>query len=164
MLAVLAAERDRRMEERDRRMDERDRRVDTELEAIRKGTATALASAQKAVDKAEAAQDLRNAAQNEWRQTIGDRDRLLMPRSESAAQFQSITEKIDALSSRMDRWEGKTTVMDPQLTTMMSEVKSLLKSKDVGEGVSTGKAALWALIVGGLVAAGAIAGLIARMG
>lgn len=88
---------------RDRFEEERDRRYATEFRAIRDATAVAMAASQKANEKAEAAQQLRNEAMNEWRSAMADKDRNFYTRVEAV----QLNEKIAALSSRMDRNDGK---------------------------------------------------------
>jgi hypothetical protein len=75
-LRTLADERDRRYEDRFRAMDEK--------------TTLALASSEKAVSKAEIAQEKRFDNTNEWRAAMQDRDRQQMPRSEIEQRFTAL--------------------------------------------------------------------------
>jgi len=72
----LSNERDRRYEERFRAMDEK--------------TSLALNASEKAVTKAEVAQEKRFDNTNEWRAAMQDRDRNQMPRSEIEQRFSAI--------------------------------------------------------------------------
>ena len=84
-----------------------DRRFDAQKEAV----AAALAAADRAVAKAESAAERRFEAQNEFRGTLSDQARLLMPRAEAEQAFKTINDKIDGLSSRVssreDRGQGR---------------------------------------------------------
>ena len=85
--------------------------VDVRFEAQEKAVNAALAAAQKAVEKAEAAAERRFESMNEFRGALSDASRLNMPRTEAEQQIRGLTEKIDAVSSRLtareNRGEGK---------------------------------------------------------
>jgi hypothetical protein len=81
--------------------------VDVRFEAQEKAVNAALAAAQKAVEKAEAASEKRFESVNEFRATLSDQARLLMPRLEAEAQYRTITEKIDVLTSRVNAREDR---------------------------------------------------------
>ena len=57
-------------------------------------TAAALAAADRAVTKAETSAEKRFEAVNEFRNTLGDQQRTLMPRSESEIRFSSLTDRV----------------------------------------------------------------------
>jgi len=59
---------------------------------------TAMASAEKAVVKAEMASEKRFESVNEFRNTLADQQRSLMPRTEAEALFKNLAEKIESLS------------------------------------------------------------------
>lgn len=90
-------------------------------------------AAQKAIDKAEAASEKRFEGVNEFRASLADQSRLLMPRSEAEQQFKTIAEKIDVLTARINARD------------------------DRGAGMSQG----WLWLVGGVAVIGTIAGAVA---
>jgi hypothetical protein len=71
--------------------DERDRRYEERFKAMDEKTTLALNSSDKAVNKAEIAQEKRFDNTNEWRAAMQDRDRNQMPRSEIEQRFGSMT-------------------------------------------------------------------------
>jgi hypothetical protein len=68
-------------------VDERDRRYEDRFRAMDEKTGLALTSSEKAVTKAEIAQEKRFDNTNEWRAAMQDRDRNQMPRSEIEQRF-----------------------------------------------------------------------------
>jgi hypothetical protein len=77
-------------------VDERDRRYEERFRAMDEKTTLALNSSDKAVNKAEIAQEKRFDNTNEWRSAMQDRDRNQMPRVE-------IEQRFDALK-RQQNW------------------------------------------------------------
>lgn len=69
--------------------------VNTALAAAEKAVSAALAAADRAVAKAEMAADKRFEQVNEFRATLADQQRTLMPRAEVEVLMRAITEKID---------------------------------------------------------------------
>jgi hypothetical protein len=67
--------------------DERDRRYEERFKAMDEKTTLALNSSDKAVNKAEIAQEKRFDNTNEWRAAMQDRDRNQMPRVEIEQRF-----------------------------------------------------------------------------
>jgi ABC-type transporter Mla subunit MlaD len=98
----------------DTRFEAQDKAVTAALAAQEKAVAAALAAADRAVAKAENASEKRFENVNEFRASLNDQSRLLMPRSESEQAIRSITEKIDILTTRVnsrdDRGIGRTDV------------------------------------------------------
>lgn len=86
----------------DTRFDAQDRAVASALAAQEKTVAAALASADRAVSKAELASDKRFEGVNEFRQSLADQARLLMPRLEAEQIVKGLTEKLDALTARLN--------------------------------------------------------------
>jgi hypothetical protein len=66
-------------------------------EAAQRAVDAALAAAKEAVQKAETASEKRFDAVNEFRATLGDQQRTLMPRQEAEIRFAEIDKKLDAL-------------------------------------------------------------------
>jgi hypothetical protein len=88
--AELAAERDRRYEERFNAMDTK--------------TQLALTASKEAVNKAEIATEKRFDSVNEFRGTLSDQARTLLPRMEGEAKFIALEEKISVANGAL---EGK---------------------------------------------------------
>jgi hypothetical protein len=84
--------------------------VDIRFEAQAEAVKSALASADRAVAKAEAASDKRFDAVNEFRASLNDNTRTLLPRAEAEQAFKAINEKLEQLTSRVntrdDRGQG----------------------------------------------------------
>ena len=76
--------------------------VDVRFKAQEQAVSAALASADRAVQKAEAATDKRFESVNEFRQSLNDMARLTMPRAEADRQFAITAEKVDALTARLN--------------------------------------------------------------
>jgi hypothetical protein len=83
--------------------------IDAAFQAQKEAVASAMAAADRAIQKAETAAEKRFESVNEFRSTLGDQQRMLMPRSESEALHRAfdeklsqvnkdLTEKIDALT------------------------------------------------------------------
>jgi hypothetical protein len=68
-------------------MDERDHRYEERFRAMDEKTSLALNASEKAVTKAEVAQEKRFDNTNEWRAAMQDRDRNQMPRIEIENRF-----------------------------------------------------------------------------
>jgi hypothetical protein len=88
------------MAERDRRYEQRHNDAQHWLEA-------ALAAQKEAVTKAENAAERRFEGVNEFRNTLSDQQRNLIPRSEVEVIKASLTEKINALEKVIDRMEAE---------------------------------------------------------
>ena len=76
--------------------------VDAALIAADKTVAAALAGQKEAVTKAEVAAEKRFESVNEFRSTLSDQQRNLMPRVEVEIIMKSITDKIENLSKLVD--------------------------------------------------------------
>jgi hypothetical protein len=70
--------------------------MQTALTAQKLAIDTALAAADRAVTKAEVAAEKRFESVNEFRASLADQQRTLMPRSESELLIKTLTDKIDA--------------------------------------------------------------------
>jgi predicted nucleic acid-binding Zn-ribbon protein len=104
-------------------VDERNIRYDQRFEAQQEALAaallaqkeavlTAMIAAEKAVAKAEAATERRFEGVNEFRGQLADQAATLMSRVEYSAAHQSLVQRIDDLSSRLDRIEGQSVGMN----------------------------------------------------
>jgi hypothetical protein len=79
--------------------------VDVRFEAQEKAVQMALAAAKEAVTKSEAANDKRFDSVNEFRSSLSDSARLLMPRIESERMHQATHQNIEELTKRMIKFE-----------------------------------------------------------
>ena len=93
----------------ERRFRDLERLIDTRFEAQEKITGAALASAEKAVAKAESLAATRSSQQNEWRATVNDLIATMMPRAEYALAHKSLADKLADVASCLDRGEGRST-------------------------------------------------------
>jgi hypothetical protein len=83
--------------------------METALIAQKLAVDTAQTAADRAVNKAEVAAEKRFESVNEFRNTLADQQRTLMPRSEAEILFKSLTEKIDANIQAMAKIEAAKT-------------------------------------------------------
>ena len=81
--------------------------VDIRFDAQEKAVNAALAAADRAVAKAESSAERRFESVNEFRSTLADSARLLMPRAESEQAIKSLGDKIDSLTSRFNTREDQ---------------------------------------------------------
>jgi hypothetical protein len=95
-------------------VDERIARLEEQIIALRglidereKQGAIVSDAAQKAITTALDAQRAVNATQNEFRGTLSDQARLLMPRLEAEQAFRTMAEKIDVLTARVNAREDR---------------------------------------------------------
>ena len=90
------------------------RHTDDRFEAMEEETSRALASAEKAVEKAERLADVRadvqdriaaerSRQQNEWRASLSDLGQTMLTRSEWAVQHQMLVERLEAHEKAADR-------------------------------------------------------------
>jgi hypothetical protein len=81
--------------------------VDVRFEALEKQTSLALAAAEKAVTKAEVANEKRFENVNEFRQSLNDNARLLMPRVEAEKELKVLSDQISNLTGRINSREER---------------------------------------------------------
>jgi hypothetical protein len=98
-LETMLVERDKRYEQK---FNDTKIAVDAALIAADKAVAAALAGQKEAVTKAEVAAEKRFESVNEFRSTLSDQQRNLMPRVEVEIMMKSVAEKIDGLSKLLD--------------------------------------------------------------
>lgn len=103
---AIDREREQIANEREKLANERDRRYEERFLASDRAVQTALASQEKAVGKAEAAQQAYNERSNEFRGQLDDQAKRLMPREEANLLIGTISEKLE--SERLNgaaRWD-----------------------------------------------------------
>lgn len=83
--------------------------VQAALSAAGKAVDAALSAAKEAVDKAEVANEKRFEGVNEFRLSLGDQQRTLMPRSEQESVNQAILEKLASHENRLNVMNGQKT-------------------------------------------------------
>lgn len=87
----------------------------------KEGVASALVAAEKAVLVAETNSEKWRGNANEWRGAMNDRERNLMPRTESEAATKGNADKIDALAARMDAGDKVNAEAIKQLTAALDK-------------------------------------------
>jgi len=88
-------------------MDEREKRYNERHAALEKSFLLAMSSADKAVQKAETAIERRLEGVNEFRATLADQQRLLMPRAEVEVIVNSMNERIGELKRQIDTLQSE---------------------------------------------------------
>lgn len=88
-------------------MDERDRLYSERHNSLEKAVGLALNTSDKAVAKAETAIEKRLDGVNEFRATLADQQRLLMPRAEVEVIVNSLNERIATLKERLDALQAE---------------------------------------------------------
>jgi len=81
--------------------------VDIAFNAQKESVNSALLSADRAVLKAESAAEKRFDSVNEFRATLADQQRMLMPRAEAEIIFKSLADRIQVLSDDKKTNEGQ---------------------------------------------------------
>ncbi len=71
-------------------IDERDRRYEQGAKAQKEAAESALASAERAVEKAETINTTWRANANEWRQAMSDKDKLYLTKAEAKSDFRTL--------------------------------------------------------------------------
>lgn len=81
--------------------------IDERFSAQDQAVKTAMQSAEKAVNKAESAAERRFESVNEFRNTLSDQARMLMPRAETEQAVKALSEKLDVLATRVNAREDR---------------------------------------------------------
>lgn len=88
-------------------MDERDNQYNRRFSDAEKAVNAALTAAKEAVIKAELAAEKRFESVNEFRNTLSDQQRTLMPRTEAELLIRTLSDKIDANTSNLTTVAGQ---------------------------------------------------------
>ena len=80
--------------------------TNVQITAAKTAVDAALASAEKAVGKAESANEKRFESVNEFRAQLTDQAALFLPRTEYAANHQALIDQVTDLKDRLNRREG----------------------------------------------------------
>lgn len=81
--------------------------VDVRFDSQKESVLQALAAADRAVMKAETAAEKRFESVNEFRNTLSDQQRNLMPRSEVTAIVTALSDKIDVATKQLDALQAE---------------------------------------------------------
>jgi hypothetical protein len=106
--------------------------VDIRFDAQEKAVNAALAAADRAVAKAESSAERRFESVNEFRSTLADSARLLMPRSETEQSLKSLSDKIDSLTARYNardderRGSGQNWVLIAAVVAVLANIASVI--------------------------------------
>jgi hypothetical protein len=104
------------------RFEAQEKAVAAALAAQEKAVAAALTAADRAVLKAETATEKRFENSNEWRATVETLQRTYMPRTEFEQVMKGQTEKIDALTTRINARDDRGKGMGEVVSTIISVV------------------------------------------
>lgn len=85
----------------DQRFEASKEAIASALNAAKEAITAALSAADRAVQKAESASEKRFEGVNEFRATLSDQQRTLMPRQEAEALIRNLSDKIDAQDKRI---------------------------------------------------------------
>lgn len=84
------------------RFDAQAKALEAAFQAAKEAVQAALSAADRAVSKAELAADKRFESVNEFRKTLDDQQRTLMPRAESDRAMAALGDKLSALKEQME--------------------------------------------------------------
>lgn len=119
-------------------LEERDARYTQRFADMERALTAALASSEKAINKAEVATEKRFESVNEFRTTLSDQATQFMTRNEAAALLQRINDRVDDMAERMNE---------------------SLNREERRTGKSTGLNAGWLYLLGAVAAIGTIISL-----
>jgi hypothetical protein len=100
-------------------------RCNDRFAAIEKAVIAALAAADRATTKAEAATEKRFEGVNEFRESLADQARDLMPRLETESLVRGLRERIEKLESRKEADSGHTTGVKDSLAIIVAALSLL---------------------------------------
>jgi hypothetical protein len=75
--------------------------------SLKELTNLATTNAERAIQKAETATEKRFEAVNEFRATLADQQRTLMPRAESTLRWEAVSARVDENANRLTELEGR---------------------------------------------------------
>ena len=105
---------------------ETDRRYEQRFAAQEKAVEAALTSAKEAVLKAETASEKRFEGVNEFRATLADQAATLISRAEVEQLFKALNEKVDSVTGRMDRLDGRAGGIDASWVKIVGIITILI--------------------------------------
>jgi len=114
---------------------ERDRRYEERFTAMGAVVSAAFAAAEKAIDKAERAQQLRNEAANEFREQLTDQAATFVTLKEVNTRFASFDDRMGRIQARLEQIEGRTsgisatTTWGVQFVTLLIAVAAVVWRK-----------------------------------
>ncbi len=112
----------------------------------------AMAAAEKAIDKAETAQQLRNESQNEFRKSLSDLSGLMWTTKEGSAAIDSMRREFGAATENLDKKISALSAVRIEATeairrTLDARISQLENSYANMQGRMWGISAIWAIIV-----------------
>ncbi len=114
------------------------------LVAQKEAVAAAIAAADRAVNKAELASEKRFEGVNEFRKSLDDYQRLLMPRAEAEKENKAISDRITEVNKAL---VDKVDIAIAGLTIKITDIqKELVESRGSKTGMKDG----WALAIGAI--------------
>lgn len=99
--------------------------VDTRMDHMQHEQALSLAAQAAAIAKAEAANEARFDAVNEFRSQLGDQTRTFMPRLEVESKLASIDEKLVTLSGRLNARDDRSSGMGATIAWVIAGIGAL---------------------------------------
>jgi hypothetical protein len=121
------------------------------IQAQKEAVAAAFAASEKAIAKAEEAQQAYNERSNEFRGQLDDQAKLLMPRAETLSLLKAMDEKIEAmrlfLDSKLEAQRLSFESTQTNAANSIAEIRSLVAALN---GQGAGAHNIWAYIVGGV--------------
>lgn len=143
----------------ERVLDERDRlygakfvasevAVAAALTAQKTSVDAALVAADRAVAKADVANEKRFDAVNEFRAQLNDQAKTFMPRTETTSLIKSLDDKIESSQANFDaKLDALRASLEKSNDSLAREIASLRESRSELGGKSSGANALWGYIV-----------------
>jgi len=96
------------------------------LNQYRDETRVAMEAAEKAIDKAERATELRFSSVNEFRAQLADQVNTFLPRTEAHALIDKVAERTSANNTRLDKLEGASGSTQQARTVLMGALALVL--------------------------------------
>lgn len=156
-LLVLIRETAVRIEERDRLYDAHFRALEDALAAHERLTAATFAASEKAISKAESAQQAHDAKANEFRGQLDDQAKHLMPRTETTTLLKAMEEKVVGVRAELKAMVETLSASNVRsFDALIADVKSLRESRSQGSGREEGSKATYAAIAAAIAALAAI--------
>jgi len=124
-----------------------DEKNNARFESMQQSTNQSLRSAEQAVLKAETAAERRFESVNEFRNTLSDQQRNLMPRSEVAVVAGALTDKIAGLEAALS---AKVNALEKQFDALQAERRGIQGGWGYAVGIVGFVLAIGSLIIVGL--------------
>ena len=146
-----------RLDALEKMLEEREHRTKERFDNARENVSAALASSEKAIIKAEVADNKRFDSVNEFRATLADQAERLLPRGEYSVQYAALVEKMEDTSAKIDAINLVLTNRIDINTRIIEGLNAMARGKK--EGISVIGAVVLG-VISALSAAAAIAAVI----